>query len=74
MPVGFLKNDRSNSNFLFKKYASLLVNGIGCVPVTIIIGKLYRNKLMLAVGTLVSCFLQPDVNLFLLERTALIKQ
>ena len=40
------------------------------VPVTIIISKLYSNKLMLG-G---SCFLPSDVNLFLLKRIALIKQ
>ena len=57
MAVVFLKNDKSNPNFLFKKYVCLLAKGTECVPVTIIINKLYSNKLMLPVQALVSCSL-----------------
>ena len=54
VPVAFLKNDRPSPNFHFKKYSCFLSKHTGCVPVTIIINKLYSNKLMLPMGTLVS--------------------
>ena len=52
--VAFLKNDRSNPNFLFKNCACLLAKDTEYVPVTIIIGKLYSNKFMLLEGVVVS--------------------
>ena len=58
MPVTFLKNDRSNPNFLLKKYVCLLAKDIDCVPVTVII-----NKLQTYIACASSCFLQPDVKL-----------
>ena len=48
----FPKNNKSNPNFLLKKYACLLAKDTECVPVTIIINKLYRNKPILPVGLL----------------------
>ena len=53
MPVAFLKYYRSNLNFLSEKYTCLLAKDTECVPVTIIISKLYSNKLMLPVGLLI---------------------
>ena len=57
MPIAFLKNDRSNPNFLFKNYACLLAKDTECVPVTIIINNCNSNKLILPVRALVSCSL-----------------
>ena len=55
MPVALPKNDRFNSNFLFKKDACLLAKDTDCVSVTFIISKLYSNELILPVGALVCC-------------------
>ena len=58
MPVAFLKKDWSNPNFLSKTYACLSAKNTDCVPITIIVSKLYSNKLMLLpVGVPVSCSL-----------------
>ena len=56
-PSCFPQSDRSNPNFLFKKYAYILVKDTECVPVIIIISKFYSNKLMLPVKAFVSCSL-----------------
>ena len=69
-----LKNGKSNLNFLSKKYACLSVKGTECVPVTIIVSKLYSNRLMLPVGALVSFFQQADVNLFFLKKDRINKR
>ena len=70
MKVASMKKDRFCPNFLS--------NGISkrpaCVSVTIIISKLLSNEHALPAGALVSCFFQPDVNLFFEERKALIKE
>ena len=56
MAVAFLKNDRSNPNFLKRSVLCVCVKRHS-VPVTITISKLYSNKLMLPVGALASCSL-----------------
>ena len=56
-PSCFPLGDRSNPNFLFKKYAYLLVKDTECVPVIIINSKLYSSKLMMPVKAFVSCSL-----------------
>ena len=39
IPVAFLKNDRSDPNFLSRKYAYLLAKDAECMPVKIIVSK-----------------------------------
>ena len=56
-PSCFPQSDRSSPNFLIKKYTYLLLKDTECVPVIIIISKLYSNKLMLPVKAFVSCSL-----------------
>ena len=58
MPVAVLKMTGPIPVFPLKKYACLLAKDTAeCVPVTIIISKLYGNELILPVGALVSCSL-----------------